>query len=104
MLASRVLASMAHDYENWLSVEGERGTLTVTGIAFPSAGHTIVLNIDGVQQLETVAGRETNDHQLDPLMSNLSTGSALPTDAVDAVANMRAVDLIRNAAGESPWQ
>lgn len=101
---ARVRASMAHDYENWLRVEGERGTLTVTGIVFPSAGHTIALNIDGVLHVETVAGRETYDHQLDALVSHLSTGSALPTGAVDAVANMRAVDLIRNAAGESPWQ
>lgn len=94
-----VRASMSADFENWLRVVGERGELRVSGVVFPSKGHSISYTIDGLERTETVAGRSTYDHQLETLLSGLATGERLPTEGHDSVATMDAVDMIYRAAG-----
>lgn len=92
-------ASMSADVENWIRVVGERGELRVNGVVFPSKGHSISYTIDGIERTETVAGRDTYDHQLEALLAGLATGQRLPTEGQDSVANMEAVDRIYEAAG-----
>jgi len=87
-----------------LTIDAERGTLLVDNIVFPSAGHSIRLEIDGAPYAYTVAGRTTYDHQLEAVLHALRAGTPLPTEGADSVANMRVIDAIYAAAGfERPW-
>jgi len=87
-----------------LSIDAERGTLLVDNIVFPSAGHSIRLEIDGVPHAYTVAGQTTYDHQLEAVLGALRIGTPLPTEGADSVANMTVIDAIYAAAGfERPW-
>lgn len=94
-----IRASMSADLENWIRVVGERGELRVDGVVFPSKGHSISYTIDGIERIETVAGRSTYDHQLEALIAGLASGQPLPTEGHDSVATMDAVDQIYAAAG-----
>lgn len=82
-----------------LTLTGSRGSLLVDNIVFPSAGHSIRLEIDGVPRVSTVGGRTTYDHQLAAVLDALRTGAALPTEGDDPIANMAALDAIYAAAG-----
>jgi predicted dehydrogenase len=94
-------ASMVEDVplRSSLTLTGARGSLLVDNIVFPSAGHTIRLEVDGVLRVSTVAGRTTYDHQLEAVLSGLRTGKVLPTEGADPIANMAAIDAIYAAAG-----
>ena len=101
-----VRASMAEGVAlaSTLSIEAERGRLFVDNIVFPSAGHSIRLQIDAVPRVFTVAGQQTYDHQLDGVLAALRTGAMLPTEGPDPVANMAVIDAIYGAAGfDRPW-
>ena len=101
-----VRASMAEGVplRSALSIDAERGTLVAENIVFPSAGHTIRLELDGVPYAHTVAGQTTYDHQLDAVLGALRTGEPLPTEGADSVANMAVIDAIYAAAGFArPW-
>ncbi|WP_433303386.1 Gfo/Idh/MocA family protein [Actinoplanes sp. CA-030573] len=88
-----------------LTLTGERGTLLADNVVFPSAGHSITLEIDGVPRVSTVAGRTTYDHQLDAVLEGLRAGTPLPTEGEDPIANMAVIDAIYTAAGfdRSRW-
>jgi predicted dehydrogenase len=96
-----VRASMAEGVplRSALTLEAERGRLVVENIVFPSAGHSIRLEIDGIPRVSTVAGRQTYDHQLDAVLTALGTGAPLATEGDDPIANMAAIDAIYAAAG-----
>lgn len=95
----RVRASMCSDeFVDERRVIGERGWLTVERVVFPTMGHVIRWEVDGVEHVETVGGRQTYDHQLERVVDALRSGSALPTEGVDIVANMRAIDAIQAAS------
>jgi predicted dehydrogenase len=88
-----------------LTIEAERGRLEVENIVFPSAGHSIRLEVDGIPRVSTVAGRTTYDHQLEAVLTALDSGAALPTEGADPVANMAVIDAVYSAAGfERPWK
>jgi predicted dehydrogenase len=88
-----------------LVVTGSRGTLTVDNIVFPSNGHSIRLELDGVPYVTTVAGRTTYDHQLSAMLDGLRTGTRLPTEGYDSIGTMTVIDAIYEAAGfdRSRW-
>jgi predicted dehydrogenase len=87
-----------------LTIEAERGRLVVENVVFPSAGHSIRLELDGIPRVSTVAGRVTYDHQLEAVLTALDSGAALPTEGADSVANMAVIDAVYAAAGfERPW-
>ncbi|MCU1570723.1 MAG: putative dehydrogenase [Naasia sp.] len=92
-------ASMAGPLVQRLVLEGTRGRLTVDGMVFPSRGHSIQEEIDGVTRFRTVAGAETYDHQLSAVVAGLASGERLPTEGQDSIANMRAIDAIYASAG-----
>ena len=80
-------------------VEAERGTLEVTGVVFPSRGHSIRQVIDGLPGTSTVASAETYDHQLAAVHEALRSGARLPTEDADPVGNMAVIDAIYASAG-----
>jgi predicted dehydrogenase len=82
-----------------LEVRGDDGVLRVQNLVFPSRGHSMTVEVDGLPFTSTVAGRETYDHQLDEVLAALASGEPLPTEGADSVANMRAIDAIYAAAG-----
>jgi predicted dehydrogenase len=82
-----------------LTLEAERGRLVVENMVFPSSGHSIRLELDGLPRVSTVAGRTTYDHQLEAVLDGLRTGEPLPTEGDDPIANMAAIDAIYAAAG-----
>jgi predicted dehydrogenase len=106
-VAATVEASMVEGVtlKSALTLTGERGTLVVDNIVFPSNGHSIRLEVDGVLRVSTVAGRTTYDHQLEAVLAALRTGSPLPTEGDDPIGNMEVIDSIYAAAGfdRSVW-
>lgn len=84
---------------NSLTVRGTRGSVRVNNIVFPTFGHRIHEAIDGVTWDRTVAGLSTYDHQMEAIVDGLATGTPLPTEGEDSVANMVAIDAIYRAAG-----
>jgi hypothetical protein len=75
-----------------MRTSGERG-----GVPIQGTQHRVT--IDGIERTETVAGRDTYDHQLEAVLAGLADGQPLPTEGHDSVANMEAVDHIYEAAG-----
>ncbi len=102
-VTARVFASMAEGVRlaSTLTVKGERGTLQVDNVVFPSKGHSIATEIDAVPRRFTVAGEETYDHQLAAVVDALTSGEPLPTEGRDPVANMHVIDAVYAAAGVS---
>ena len=101
-----VRVSMAEEVplRSALSIEADNGRLAVENIVFPSAGHSIRLELGGVPHESTVAGRTTYDHQLDAVLTGLRAGTPLPTEGADPVANMAVIDAIYATAGFArPW-
>ena len=82
-----------------LVAKGSKGTLTVTNPLVPHMGHEIKLTVDGETSTETLTKRTTYDYQLDAFVRALNTGESLPTDAADAVKQMRLIDSAYRAAG-----
>ena len=82
-----------------LVVRGTKGTLTVQNPLVPHYGHEIKLETNGEVKTETLTKRTTYDFQLDAFVRALETGERLPTDAADAVKQMRLVDSVYRAAG-----
>ena len=93
-------AMMKGEPHRWdLVVRGTKGTLTVQNPLVPHYGHEIKLETDGETKTETLTRRTTYDFQLDAFVRAVSTGEDLPTDAADAVKQMRLVDSVYRAAG-----
>ena len=82
-----------------LIAEGTKGTLTVTNPLVPHIGHQITLAAGGETSTEELTKRTTYDFQLDAFVRSLDTGEKLPTDAHDAVKQMRLIDNAYRAAG-----
>ena len=89
-------------YQADLVAEGSRGKLTVNNPLVPHMGHEIKLEADGETKTETLTRRTTYDFQLDAFVEALGSGERLPTDAADAVKQMRLIDSIYRAAGMKP--
>jgi predicted dehydrogenase len=98
-LTAVVEASMDGPFRQELILEGTEGRVAIDGLVFPSRGHSVREETDGVARYSTVAGLETYDHQLDAVVRALGSGEALPTGGADSVANMTAIDAIYDAAG-----
>jgi predicted dehydrogenase len=92
LLSARVLRTRAR-------VVGEAGALEVTNPLAPHLFHRLrVRGTRGVRR-ERVDGRSTYRHQLEAFAAAVRDGTPLPTDPDDAVANMRVIDAVYDAAG-----
>ena len=86
-------------YKADLIAKGTKGTLTVVNPLVPHMGHEIRLEAEGETKTTTLDKRTTYDYQLDAFVRAHSTGERLPTDAADAVKQMRLIDNAYRAAG-----
>ena len=86
-------------YQAELVAEGTQGKLTVVNPLVPHMGHEIRLEAEGETKTTTLDKRTTYDYQLDAFVRAFRTGERLPTDAADAVKQMRLIDSAYRAAG-----
>ena len=86
-------------YQADLVAQGTKGKLTVVNPLVPHMGHEIRLEVDGETKTTTLDKRTTYDYQLDAWVRASRTGERLPTDAEDAVKQMRLIDSAYRAAG-----
>ena len=100
-IRATVTASMAPGVQlnSSLVVEGEKGTLSIDNMVFPSSGHSIHETVGGIERISTVAGLTTYDHQLEAVVAAVTTGAPTLTEGVDILGNARAIDAIYAAAG-----
>jgi predicted dehydrogenase len=101
-----VNASMLHDgddYEVWLRVTGERGTMLAMNPLAPQRGGA-VLTLDSADERRTVqADRSTTYyHQLVAFRDAVEQGTPFPSTADDGVRNMELIDACYRAAGLEP--
>jgi predicted dehydrogenase len=95
-------ASMEHEgLVQAIRITGSHGTLHVEGMVFPSRGHSIREEVDGVTREWTVGGQTSYDHQLDAVVRGLASGEPLPTEGEDSVATMELIDGIYAKVGIS---
>ncbi len=98
-IRGHLVADMDAEFSDLLRIEGERGVVEIDNPVFAARGHSIRSTIDGIVRVETVAGRETYDHQLEAVIDALHSGAQLPTEGDDPVGNMAAIDAIHAAMG-----
>ena len=85
-----------------LVIEGTSGRMTVINPLAPHDGHEIVIESEGREDRETVAGESTYRHQLEHVIEVVRGKAEAITGGDYAVANMRAIDSIYRAAGLLP--
>ena len=99
-VAATTVGSMIEEqYVAELRVQGERGSLLVDNPLLPQNSHFIELTVDGNTTRETLSKRPTYAYQLDAFVDAVRNGTAVPTDADDAVKQMRVIDAAYRAAG-----
>jgi predicted dehydrogenase len=103
-LLSRKLLSMG------VRVEGEHGTLKVSGLTAPQYFNRLVVTRRDPQsgaerrRRERVKGDATYTYQLRAFVAAVRDGAPFPTTTADAIANMRVIDACYRAAGLEPRQ
>jgi predicted dehydrogenase len=101
-LLSRKLLSMG------VRVEGEHGTLKVSGLTAPQYFNRLVVTRRDPQsgaerrRRERVKGDATYTYQLRAFVAAVRDGAPFPTTTADAIANMRVIDACYRAAGLEP--
>jgi predicted dehydrogenase len=83
-------------------VQGDAGWLSVFNYVMPSAYHRLTWHTAGRTYRTRVPGEATYVHQLRAFVAAVRDGTPVPTDATDAVRNMRVIDDIYRAAGLTP--
>lgn len=90
---------LAEGQRNSLRLIGSAGTATYTNVVFPTGGHTIHTEVQGISTDRTVAGLATYDHQLEAVIEGLSSGHPLPTEGRDSIDNLSVIEAIYRTAG-----
>ena len=86
-------------FQAYLRVEGTRGYMHLINPLVPQIGHTLRVSVDGVLREESRDRRSTYGYQLDAFLAAVNHGEPVATDARDAVAQMKVIDLAYTAAG-----
>jgi predicted dehydrogenase len=84
------------------SVYGTSGQLRVTLPFLPHHFHRISVRSGAATRHEQLEGETTYFYQLQAFASAIHYGDRAPTDAIDAIANMRVIDAVYQAAGLQP--
>jgi predicted dehydrogenase len=82
-----------------LSVTGSLGSLRVLNPLVPQMGHQLRIACGSTERVETLDRRPSYAYQLDAFLDGVEHGTPLPTDADDAVRQMRVIDRCYQAAG-----
>lgn len=86
-----------------MNVYGERGHLHVRNPLVPQHGNQLALTVDGKKVFDVeLTRRPTYSYQLDAFVDAVRNGTRLPTDAEDAVKQMKVIDAAYIAAGMKP--
>jgi predicted dehydrogenase len=80
-------------------VVGDKGELTIFNPYLPQLYHRITTRTTAGTRHETVEKTPTYDHQLTAFIRAVRTRTPFPTGMADAIANMRVIDAIYQAAG-----
>ena len=80
----------------------ERGSLDAWNPVAPQLLHRLTVSVDGKSRRESFPKTATYMHQLRAFAAAIREGTAIPTGARDAVANMRVIDAMYRAAGLLP--
>jgi predicted dehydrogenase len=78
---------------------GDKGELRVTNFVAPHLFHRLVVRTQQGQRTEHLQGDTTYTYQLRAFVDAITNGTPIPTGPTDAVANMRVIDAIYQAAG-----
>jgi predicted dehydrogenase len=93
-------ASIDHDgLEIELEIRGQRGELFANNPVLPHLFNELRVKLDGAETSEVVAGEPTFTGQLRAFVTWVRDGIPMPTDAWEAVENMRFIDSVYDAAG-----
>ena len=87
------------EFEMAFTVRGTEGSLHVRNPLVPQNGHSIELTRGAKTTVETRDRRSTYGYQLDAFIRAVEQGDKVPTDADDAVKQMRLIDRCYRAAG-----
>lgn len=83
-------------------VQGDRGELHVLNPYLPHLFHWLTVRAGGKTRRERARGESTYTYQLRAFVDAVRHGAPFPTGPDDAVANMRVIDAIYQAAGMAP--
>src|SRR4030095_15730381 len=75
-------------------VRGEQGEMSVFNPVAPQFYNRITVRTPSGTTKERVSGEATYTYQLRAFVQGVRTRTPLPTDAVDAIANMRVIDAV----------
>jgi len=82
-----------------VGVRGDGGEMRVLNPVLPQAYHRLTVRTPGGVRKERVHGDASYTHQLRAFVRAVRNEASLPTDAYDAVANMRVIDAVYEQAG-----
>lgn len=86
-----------------LTLRGENGELYVQNPLVPQHGNRLRLMLNGeVKEDQEYTRRPTYSYQLEAFVDAVRNGTKLPTDAEDAVNQMKVIDAAYRAAGLEP--
>jgi predicted dehydrogenase len=80
-------------------VHGDRGELFVINPVVPHFYHRLTLRNDVGTRTERLRGDATYTHQLRAFADAVRSGTSVPTNPDDAIANMRVIDAVYTKAG-----
>jgi predicted dehydrogenase len=80
-------------------VVGDRGVMTVLNPVAPQYLHRLVVRTAEGKRAERVSGRASYEHQLRAFVDAVTNGGPVLTSPQDAIANMRVIDAVYQAAG-----
>jgi predicted dehydrogenase len=80
-------------------VVGDRGEMRVLNPVAPQYYHRLVVRTPDGKRVERVPGHATYEHQLRAFADAVRTGVTPITGPADAIANMRVIDAVYDAAG-----
>jgi predicted dehydrogenase len=83
-------------------IRGEHGEVRVSNPFFPQVYNRIQVRGRQGKRSERISGETTYVYQLQAFVRAVQGEAAMPTDAADAVANMRVIDAIYQKAGLPP--
>lgn len=83
-------------------VTGEQGKMNILNFIAPQIYHRLTVRTSRGRRVEHVAGGATYAYQLRAFAQAITQGTPVPTDALDAIANMRVIDEVYRRAGLQP--
>lgn len=83
-------------------VTGEQGKMSVLNFIAPHIYHRLTVRTPKGHRREHIAGEATYTYQLRAFAQAITQGTSVPTDPIEAIANMRVIDAVYRQAGLQP--